>query len=512
MKDFAKDPLGIGIIGAGVMGRGIAQIAVAAGIEVILADVDIAVCKDAQAFIHKMLDRAAEKGNMDAAGANQAKQRLQITDNMKDLAQVDVVVEAIIEKLEIKQSLFRELEEIVGPDCILATNTSSLSVTSIGAGRKSPGMVAGFHFFNPVPLMKLVEVVKGVRTSDAVVDQLYALALRFGHTPVKVADSPGFLVNHTGRGLVTEGLRILHETIADPPAVDAVMRDCAGFRMGPFELMDLTGLDVTFPASEQIYQQYFQEPRLRPTPLQQRRYIAGLFGRKTGEGFYHYEKGEKLSPDQVEPPPTDVNSAFWITHNCDPLLRTKIVELLAGAACKIDGAEKPGPGSIAIVLPLGWDVSTASHYEGLNPVRTVGVDSLFNLDKRIVLMSNPATEPAVLAETRSMLVNTGRAVTVIRDSAGFIAQRIIATIINIACDIAQQGIARPDDIDKGAKLGLGYPQGPLALGDAIGADKVLMILESMQACYGDMRYRPSPWLKRRVQLGLSLLHKEPELN
>jgi 3-hydroxybutyryl-CoA dehydrogenase len=178
------------------------------------------------------------------------------------------------------------------------------------------------------------------------------------------------------------------------------------------------------------------------------------------------------------------------------------------AKCKVDDADKPAKDSIAIVLPLGSDVSTIVHRESLDPARTVGIDPLFSLDKRIVLMSNPATDGNVIDQAWTMLAGTNRSVTVIRDSAGFITQRIIATIINIACDIAQQGIARPEDIDKGAKLGLGYPEGPLAMGDKIGTDRILMILENMQACYGDMRYRPSPWLRRRTKLGLSLLHDE----
>jgi len=508
MKELSKGPVCLGIIGAGVMGRGIAQIAVTSGVDVILVDLDIAVCKDAAGFIDKMLDRAVEKGNMTDAVAQPAKSRLKISSNIKDLAPADVVVEAIIEKLEVKQSLFKQLEDIVSSMCILATNTSSLSVTSIASACSKPGRVAGFHFFNPVPLMKLVEVIKGMRTLDTVIEQLVILTERFGHTPVRVSDSPGFLVNHSGRGLVTEGLRILSENVASPSEVDSVVRDCAGFRMGPFELMDLTGLDVTFPATEQIYQQYFHEPRLRPTPLQQRRFIAGLYGRKAGEGFYQYENGEKMLPPQNEPPRVEINSGFWIAYTGDPVLRKKIVELLVIAKCKVDDADKPAKDSIAIVLPLGSDVSTIVHRESLDPARTVGIDPLFSLDKRIVLMSNPATDGNVIDQAWTMLAGTNRSVTVIRDSAGFITQRIIATIINIACDIAQQGIARPEDIDKGAKLGLGYPEGPLAMGDKIGTDRILMILENMQACYGDMRYRPSPWLRRRTKLGLSLLHDE----
>jgi 3-hydroxybutyryl-CoA dehydrogenase len=286
------------------------------------------------------------------------------------------------------------------------------------------------------------------------------------------------------------------------------MRDCAGFRMGPFELMDLTGLDVTFPATEQIYHQYFNEARLRPTPLQKQRYAAGLYGRKTGEGFYRYEDNQKILTKDSEIKLRKSNSQFWLTSNCDPELRKKVIQLFNSADCQLDESDKPELASIVVVIPLGMDVSTVVLQEGLDPVRTIGIDPLFNFDKRIVLMSNPATSVDVINDAVSMLSVTEKSISVIRDSAGFIAQRILATIINIACDIAQQGIARPEDIDKSAKLGLGYPEGPLEAGDRIGTGNILTILNNIQECYGDMRYRPSPWLRRRSQLRLSLLHVE----
>ncbi len=507
MKDFTNDPLRIAVIGAGIMGRGIAQVAASAGIHVVLHDLDETVVNDAVAFVHKMLDRAVEKGRMSAEKAEAGKSCISRSSDLVDLSGVDLVIEAIVENIEVKQSLFKALEEIVSDECILATNTSSLSVTAVAANCRHPQRVAGFHFFNPVPLMKLVEVISAIRTSDEVAAQLQALTRRLGHTPVMVDDSPGFLVNHSGRGLITEGLRILHENITGVQAVDAVMRDCLGFRMGPFELMDLTGLDVTFPASEQVYNQYFQEPRVRPTPLQRRRYIAGLLGRKTNEGFYRYEDGKKIVKEEMSAPDIAPSSAFWISRDNEELSE-KVVTILRQAGVEIDESESPRKNSIAVATPLGLDASTAIVDENLPAQRTVAVDALFNLDKRIVLMASPATTSEVINEAWSALARSGRTVSVIKDSGGFIAQRIAATIVNIACDIAQQGIARPEDIDTGARLGLAYPQGPLALGDATGAGRVLTILENLQRVYGDPRYRPSPWLRRRAQLGLSLLTTE----
>lgn len=507
MKDFSKDSLSIAIIGAGVMGRGIAQVAASVGINVILHDLDEAVVNDAVDFVYEMLERAKEKGRMSETELALSKSCISKSSEMENLAEVDVVIEAIVENIEVKQSLFKQLEATVSDDCILATNTSSLSVTSVAANCRLPDRVAGFHFFNPVPLMKLVEVISAIRTSAAVVAQLQALTIRFGHTPVLVNDSPGFLVNHAGRGLITEGLRVLHENITNVQVVDEVMRDCLGFRMGPFELMDLTGLDVTFPASEQVYNQYFQEPRLRPTPLQRRRYVAGLLGRKTKQGFYRYEDGKKIESEEIATPDVAISSSYWLSRDNEEL-SSKVISILQEAKLNIDNAATPAENSIVIVTPLGLDVTTALVNENLPAERTIAIDALFNMDKRLTLMSNPATSEAVINESWAALAKSGRAISVIRDSGGFIGQRIIATIVNIACDIAQQGIAKPEDIDIGARLGLAYPQGPLALGDATGASRILTILENLQLVYGDPRYRPSPWLRRRAQLGLSLLTEE----
>ncbi|NKB36652.1 MAG: 3-hydroxyacyl-CoA dehydrogenase [Gammaproteobacteria bacterium] len=507
MKDFATQTISIAIIGAGVMGRGIAQIAATAGIPVILHDLDAKVVADAVSFIEKMLNRAHEKGRLSAEQLESSKACIQASSDLKNLSDCDLVIEAIIENIEIKQSLFKELEDIVSEDCILATNTSSLSVTHVAASCDKPERVAGFHFFNPVPLMKLVEVIDAIRTSAEVVEQLEALCKRLGHTPVVVEDSPGFLVNHAGRAHITEGLRILYENICDAQLVDSVMRDCVNFRMGPFELMDLTGLDVTFPASEQVYMQYFQEARVRPTPLQRRRYIAGLLGRKTGEGFYKYEDGNKLSAAEAQAPQINPESTFWIHPEISDLA-DKIATTLADSDIRIDKGPSPADDSIILLTPLGLDATTSAVEHDLPAQRCVAVDALFMTDKRVTLMANPALDESCMQQCWAAFAESGRAVSVIRDSGGFVAQRIVACIVNIACEIAQQGIARPADIDTAARLGLGYPQGPLALGDECGADRILRILDNLQTVYGDPRYRPSPWLKRRAQLKLSLLSTE----
>ncbi len=417
-----------------------------------------------------------------------------------------MLVEAIVENLEVKRRLFASLEDIVGADCVLATNTSSLSVTGIAAACRRPQRVAGFHFFNPVPLMKLVEVIDGLLAEPWVAEALMALALRFGHTPVRAKDTPGFIVNHAGRGYVTEALRLLGENVAEFFEIDRILVDAAGFRMGPFELLDLTGLDVSQPVMESIYNQYYQEPRFRPSPLAAQRLAGGMLGRKSGRGFYAYE-GNRLQPIPGAPPPAARPARVWVSEAC-PEFSEAAQALVRRLGAALDRGVRPQADSLCVVTPLGRDATSCAVSEGLDPARTVALDMLFGADQRRTLMTTPVTAPAIRDAAHGLFASDGVPVSVIRDSAGFIAQRVAAHIVNIGCEIAQQGVAAPADIDRAVTLGLGYPRGPLALGDALGARRVLAILESLQAFYGDPHYRPSPWLKRRALLGVSLLTPE----
>lgn len=500
MRSDAQDL--IGIVGCGLMGRGIAQIAVQGGVPVILHDSRPGAAEEARAAIAATLHKLAEKGKIAAQDALDAGARLSVAAALDGLAPCTTVVEAIVENLDVKQALFRQLEAVVGADCILATNTSSLSVTAIGAVCKAPGRVAGFHFFSPVPLMKIVEVIAGPLTDAGVAERLTGIAHRMGHTPVRASDTPGFIVNHAGRGYLTESLRILGENIAPHPELDRILRDAAGFRMGPFELLDLTGLDVSQPVMESIYGQYYQEPRFRPSPIARQRLAAGLLGRKSGRGFYDYEDGRKLEPVAPALPPR-ADFPVWLSA-ADAAAFPAVDALLDTLGAARDRGERPAAGSLCLVLPVGQDATTLAAAAQLDPVRTVALDPLFIAGRR-TLMTTPLTGAAWRDAAHALFGADGSAVSVIRDSAGLVCQRVLATIVNIGADIAQQGIASPDDIDKAVTLGLGYPKGPLALGDALGAATVLRILDGLFDFYRDPRYRPSPWLKRRALLNVSLL-------
>ena len=228
--------------------------------------------------------------------------RIRPIDKLEDLADVDLVVEAIVERIEAKRDLMRALEAIVRPQAVIVTNTSSLSVTAIAAAARNPERVAGYHFFNPVPAMKLVEIIRGAHTDPGIEAALVELTGRFGHRAVLASDTPGFIVNHAGRAFGTEALGMLREGVASVPRIDAILRDAAGFRMGPFELMDLTGLDVSHPVMESVYNQYYQDPRYRPSVIAAQRMTAGLLGRKTGKGFYVYDGNRQIPPEQKPAP------------------------------------------------------------------------------------------------------------------------------------------------------------------------------------------------------------------
>lgn len=516
----------IGVVGSGAMGRGIAQLFAQAGVAVRLYDTNPAAVASALAALEDTFAKLVDKGRLAPDAAQRARASLSSVDALEGLAGCDLVVEAIIEQLDPKRALFQALEPILGDEAVLATNTSSLSVTAIAARCRRPERVAGLHFFNPVPLMKVVEIVRAARTDAPVVERLVGLVRASGHRPVVARDTPGFIVNHAGRGYGTEALAALGEGVADIEAIDRILREQVsfggkGFRLGPLELFDLTGLDVSQPVMESIYHQFYEEPRFRPSVLGAQRFAAGLYGRKTGEGFYRYgEGGARIEPEaaSAEPavPAVDVRPPVWIAPG--PLAERVAAAARALGAVVRDGPA-PGAQELVLVAPLGLDASAASRAAAANgggtdlPAdRVVAIDALFPIEpgqcRRRVLMTTPATRAEYRDAAHAIFASDGVPVTMLRDSAGFIAQRVVAMVVSIGSEIAQQRIATPADIDAAVSAGLGYPLGPLAMGDAIGAGVVCTILDNLHRLTGDPRYRVGGWLRRRAQLGLSLLHED----
>ncbi|NBO88311.1 MAG: 3-hydroxyacyl-CoA dehydrogenase [Betaproteobacteria bacterium] len=498
----------VAVVGAGAMGRGIAQIAAQAGSQVLLFDAQSAACQKARESIIAQWGKLAEKGRLSADLVQQYSRQLQCVDSLQALSACDLVIEAIVERLDIKQSVFAELEAVVRDDAVLASNTSSLSVTAIAAKLKRPQRVAGYHFFNPVPLMKVVEVIPGLKTDPEVCERLSEYAREMGHTSVMAQDTPGFIVNHAGRGYGTEALRLVSEGVTDFVTTDRILKDQVGFKLGPFELFDLTGLDVSHPVMESIYHQYFEEPRYRPNVIAAQRMAGGVVGRKVGEGFYRYEASGMVVPPEPPVPVMADLPPVWVSSRA--ARRADLFQLLKDLGATIETGASPSAQALCLVAPLGFDVTTVAVVERLDPSRTVGIDLLMpdNATKRRVLATNPATRADMRDAAHALFARDGKAVSVIRDSGGFVTQRVVANIVNIACDICQQGICSPQDLELAVTLGLGYPMGPLALGDKLGPDNLLETLFNLQTVYGDPRYRPSPWLRRRGAIGLSLLHRE----
>lgn len=502
MLDATRKDLIAGVAGSGTMGRGIVQVLAQCGVRVLVYDAKDGAAEAAKSSIAGSLARLVEKGRIKQKEVEATLGRIEIVGGLKAFAPCHLVIEAIVEILQVKRDFFAELEAIVTGDCIIASNTSSLSVTAMAAGLKKPGRVAGYHFFNPVPVMKIVEVVGGVMTEPWVTEALTALARRYGHTPVNCGDTPGFIVNHAGRAFVPESLRIYAEGIAEPAVIDRILVDGAGFRLGPFGLMDLVGLDIAHGVMNSMYDQYYQEPKYRPSYVSDPRVAAGLLGRKTGRGWYEYDNGTLVPEPESSAPPARPTSV-WVAPDA-PALK----ELIARLNVKSESGAKPSPDALCLVAPLGKDATTAALEHGLDAERTVAVDPLFGFAKRRTIMTTPITKSAYRAMAHGLLAADGVPVSVIRDSAGFVAQRVVAHIVNVGCDIVQQNIATPEDLDRAVMLGLGYPHGPLAMGDAVGPARILEVLEAMYDFYKEPRYRPSPWLTRRARLGVSLLTPE----
>lgn len=488
----------IGVIGAGQMGNGIAHVCALAGFDVMLNDVSADRLEAGIKTIERNMERQVHRQMISADARDAALRRIRTTTTLDAFSDVDFAIEAATEKEAVKRAIFDALCLKMPKKAMLATNTSSISITRLGAATDRPERFIGLHFMNPVPLMKLVEVIRAADTAQWVVDAMVALGKRQTRVPVVVGDTPGFLVNLGGTAIGTEGLRIYQEGRATPAQVDAVMRDTCGFRMGPFELMDLTGIDVNFPARKIIYEGFFHDRRMTPSPYHESLYAAGKLGRKTSGGWYAYDaKGAKVDPGADHLPSVEPAKSVVImdTHN------QKLVSLVNADGAKMLGADD-GKSPI-LVAPIGKDCTTTAIELGLDPKRTVAVDLTGDTAKRLTIMTAPGADPVVRDSVAALLAKSGAKVTLIKDSPGFVAQRMVAMIANLGCEMAMIGIASAADVDTAMTLGLNYPRGPLALADWLGVKECHEILVQAQAITGDDRYRPSQWLRRRAQLGLS---------
>jgi 3-hydroxybutyryl-CoA dehydrogenase len=484
------------------MGTGIAQIAAAAGHRVLLFDSREGAAPLAVVAIAETTAKLVQKGRMQAAERENLLAKLTPVDGLKDLANAGIAIEAIVEGLDTKRTVIKGLARCLRPTAILASNTSSLSITALAAGIEHPERICGMHFFNPAPLMPLVEVVSGLETSSVVAQTVFDTAAAWGKTPVMVRSTPGFIVNRIARPFYAEALRVLQEGAGDPATLDAIMRDAGGFRMGPFELMDLIGHDVNFAVTRSVHAAFYGDPRFSPSIVQQELVEAGWLGRKSGKGFYDYAPGSTpAAPATVSPcaPP----NAIVAYGNLGPA--KALIDLSERAGQKIGKSETTGgdgyfllDGKTRLALSDGRSATeraAESHWPDL-VLFDLALD--FVATPRIAVAAAENSVPAALAAACGFFQSLGKSVSVLRDIPGLIVLRTVAMLANEAAEAVLQGVATPEAIDTAMRKGTNYPLGPLAWADQLGPRFFLRVLESLMNAYGEDRYRPSSLLRRTV--------------
>ena len=492
---ISKDALVL-VIGAGAMGAGIAQVAAAAGHTVRLFDVRDGAAADAIAGIDKVLSRQVEKGNLGDEARDRILANLIPVQDIADLSTVALVIEAVKEDLSVKQALFADIEARAPETVILATNTSSISVTAIASALQRPARCAGLHFFNPAPLMALVEVVEGLATDPTVTQTLVETAAAWGKTPVVAKSTPGFIVNRVARPFYAEALKVLQEGAASVDTLDAVMRESAGFRMGPFELMDLIGHDVNFAVTTTVHQAYFGDLRFTPSLLQQEMVAAGRLGRKSGRGFYDYAEGA-AAPAPAQVPSQPAPSTATIRGDLGPA--AALVDLAKAAGLSVSHERGDGyiviPGA-TLALTDGRAATLRAAQENIDDLVVFDLALDWGKAARIALAPADQAPPESVQAAAGFFQALGKTVSVLDDVPGLIGARTICMLINEGADAVLQGVADPASIDVGMVKGVGYPRGPMAWGDLLGAGWVACVLDNLVGAYGETRYRSSALLRR----------------
>lgn len=484
----------VGVVGAGTMGSGIAQVAIAAGENVKFFDPLPEAIQRGKDMIKKNLDFLVSKQKLTIDESVDIFSRLDFIDSLNGLSSCDIVIEAIIENESVKKELFKNLESIVSSKSILATNTSSLSITALSNELKFPERLVGMHFFNPAPRMKLIEVVKGLKTSDVYIDYITNLAKRWGKAPVVTKSTPGFIVNRVARPFYGEALRVLAEFGADHTSIDRVIRDCGGFPLGPCQLMDLIGLDVNLSVTQSVYEATAFDPRYAPSLLQQELVRAGKLGRKSGEGFYIYPV------EDSDPKSADTNEKCELSSCALGFIKSSGIQCLIDRLTDADAdlIEATRDNTIAtIALTDGRTATQRASDESISNLVLIDLCISFKTTKLVALSHAEQCDPLALDEIVYALNSIGCEVIIIQDVAGMIVSRTVAMLANEAADLVYQRITSPEEVDMAMTLGTGYPIGPLLWADRIGVQNISTILKHLCEHYGSSRYRISPLIQRK---------------
>jgi 3-hydroxybutyryl-CoA dehydrogenase len=503
------------------MGAGIAQVACLGGFETLLHDPFPDALDRGIERVRDGLAKGAERGRWSREDADAALRRLRPATALEDLSACGLAIEAAPEQVELKRELFARLSAVCAPEAVLATNTSSLPVTALAAGAEHPERVVGMHFFNPAPLMDLLEVVAGSESSPEAVAAARAAGERMGKKVIVARDGPGFLANRCGRPFGMEALRLLGERVADHAAIDRVVRMGGDFRMGPFELMDLVGIDVGFEVSKSFYEQSFREPRWRPSPIQARMVQAGRFGRKAGRGYYDYREGGAYRPEDPEPPPAGGGGEVAVEG--DGRLAEELRQLAQEAGFNVTRAtdRNGSPPDLLVDASVGRSADEALELAEETSAATcvLCVDgSLAELDagggavgfhvlpplsdtSLVELTRSRYTPDAVASHAESFFHSLGKHTEWVGDAPGLVLGRIVCQLVNEACFALAEGVGSAADIDVAMRLGFNYPRGPLEWADLIELDHVLATIDALYEERREERYRAAPLLRQMVAEG-----------
>lgn len=486
----------IAVIGSGTMGIGIAQLAMLNGHQTYVYDLDTAKLKAAVEGLKLTLDKLVAKNKLTVEQVEQAFARLHIVEDVNALSVAEIVIEAIVEKQAAKQGLFKQLAEICSAETIFASNTSSISMTAIAAAVPHPERVVGLHFFNPAPVMKLVEIVQGLKTPDLLCQALKALMLVWKKVPVLTKSTPGFIVNRIARPFYAEGFRALQEQVTSFERLDFAIKECGGFAMGPCELTDLIGQDINFSVTESVYQAFFAEPRYRPSLVQKELVDAGCFGRKSGQGFYDYSAAAPAKFSLAVEATGQFDQAVQIFGQwaSTPAWLERIQQHL-NVQQQLSATDYLQIGSVRLQLSQAESANLS-----YAPEKVVLMDwhADFASAKAVVLSHTHCCDAADKALVEAFFAALGLAVLWISDHPGLLTLRSIALLVNEACEAALHGIASCEDIDLAMRYGVNYPQGPFQWMAQIGAEHILNSLENLYQIYGEEKYRPSLYLKQYV--------------